>query len=333
MKKYERGAMIISRTPLRVSFAGGGTDLPSFYLLEPGSVVNTAINKYIYITVNKRFDDTIRISYSKTEIVDNIEKIEHPVVREALRLLGVTNGIEITSISDVPSKGTGLGSSSSFTVGLLNALHAYKGEYKSAETLAREACKIEREILKEPGGKQDQYIAAYGGLQFIEFHPDESVFVNPVICSKSTKKELEKNLIMFFTGVTRDSTTIHRQQEKNTIAKIDFLRRMKILSEEVRECLMNNNVDKIGKILHENWILKKQLADGISDPMIDALYEKGIKAGALGGKILGAGGGGFLLFYSHEENHDAIREALKLRELQFRFEQSGSKIIFIEENE
>jgi len=189
--------MIISKTPLRISFAGGGTDLRSFYSLEPGAVLSTAINKYIYVAVNRKFDHHIRASYSKTEIVETVDEIQHDLIREAMKLTRVTSGIEITSIADIPSKGTGLGSSSSFTVGLLNALYAYKGEFASAERLAREACQIEIEIVGEPIGKQDQYIAAYGGFEFIEFRPDEEVFVDPIICKKGNKRKTERPFITF----------------------------------------------------------------------------------------------------------------------------------------
>lgn len=323
--------MIISRTPLRVSFAGGGTDLKAFYEFEPGTVTSTAINKYVYIAVNKKFDEKIRVSYSQTEIVNTVDDVRHDLVREAMRLTGVTKGIEITSIADIPSAGSGLGSSSSFTVGLLNALYAYRGEHKSPEALAQEACQIEINIVGEPIGKQDQYIAAYGGFKCIQFNPDESVFVDPIICSKETLKELEGNLMMFYTGLTRKSGTILAEQRKDSKNRLEMLRQMKSFAEELCDCIRaNGSLDKFGAILHRNWNLKKQLANGISNSLIDHYYQKALDAGALGGKILGAGGGGFLLLYCEKENQYRAREALtELKQTPFKFEPQGSKIIFI----
>ena len=322
--------MIISRTPLRVSFSGGGTDLKAYYKYGKGAVTSTAINKYIYITVNKRFDDTIRVGYSKTEIVNDVSKIQHDLVRECMKFTGIEKGIEITSIADVPLRGTGLGSSSSFTVGLLNALYAFKGEFKSAERLAKEACKIEIDIVKEPIGKQDQYIVAYGGLQHIQFNSDESVFVDPIICSKAVKEELQQNLLMFYTGLVRRANSVLSEQTKNTPNKKDILDEMTRLAVELKESLNNNNLKDFGTILHKGWKFKKQLASSITNNLIEDIYEKAIKTGASGGKILGAGGGGFLLFYCEKEKQDKVRETLKdLKELPFSFEPEGSKIIYV----
>jgi len=320
--------MIISRTPFRVSFAGGGTDFKGFYKNEFGAVTSVTINKYMYITVNKRFDDTIRLSYSKTEIVDDFKKIVHPIVREALKLTGITRGIEITSIADVPA-GTGVGSSSSFTVGLLNALYAYQGKHKSAEELAREACYLEIDVVGEPIGKQDQYIAAYGGLQHIQFNPDESVYVDPVICSKETLKKLEKSLLLFYTGTTREAMSILKEQKQNIDKKQEYLKKLKELSVEARDCLIKNNLDEFGKLLHKGWNYKKELSSGITNNEINEYYEKGIRAGAYGGKLLGAGGGGFLLFFCPEEAQARVRGALNLREMPFSFEPQGTKIIYV----
>lgn len=302
--------MIISRTPLRISFAGGGSDLPAFYRHEPGAVVSTAINKYIYITVNEKFDHQIRASYSVTEIVDQVDDLKHQLIREALRLVGRQHSIEITSISDIPSQGTGLGSSSTYTVGLLNALYAFIGRFAGAERLAREACIIEIERCGAPIGKQDQYIAAYGGLQFIQFNPDETVFVDPIICRAETKQRLQQRLMMLYTGATRKTSDVLREQRENTErdeSRRRHLRRMVELAHDLRLALHHDDLDAFGEILHEGWMRKRELASGISTPQIDDWYERARAAGAIGGKILGAGGGGFLLVYAPEERHDAIR--------------------------
>lgn len=326
--------MIISRTPLRISFVGGGSDLRTYYKNNAGAVVSTAIDKYIYITVNKKFDNGIRASYSKTEIVESVNELQHEYIRECLKWVGINGGIEITSISDVPSEGTGLGSSSSFIVGLLNALYAHKGKHVNAETLAREAYQIEIDILKKPIGKQDQYIAAYGGLEYIRFNNDDSVYVDPIICKTETKKNLEKSLLLFYTGITRSADPILTKQTKNMgslAAKRKIMTKMVRLAGDMRNALNENKLDRFGKILHENWILKKQMAKAISNPQIDKWYQTALKNGAIGGKLLGAGGGGFLLFYASEEKHKEIVSALSdLSNLQFSFEPQGSKIIFID---
>lgn len=325
--------MIISRTPLRTSFAGGGTDIGWFYQKEPGAVVSTSINKYIYITVNKKFDNKIRASYSKTEIVDRVEDLKHELIRESLKTVGIDGGIEITSISDIPSKGTGLGSSSSYTVGVLNALYAYKGKYAPVEQLAKEACEIEIDIVGKPIGKQDQYIAAYGGLQYIQFNPDEAVHVDPVICLPRTKRRLERNLLMLYTGLTRSSDEILKGQKKSVLGDVQkrkMMRKMVRLAQEMREVLNKNDTDSFGELLHENWVLKRELAGGISNPQIDDWYAKARKVGAIGGKICGAGGGGFLLLYAPREKHGRILNALpELIPLKFAFEPQGSKIIYV----
>lgn len=329
--------MIISRTPLRISFAGGGTDLPAFYRREPGAVVSTAINKYIYITVNRKFDHKIRASYSVTEMVDTVDELKHELIREALRLVGIDGGIEITSISDIPSQGTGLGSSSSYTVGLLNALYAYTGRLVEAERLAREACQIEIEICGKPIGKQDQYIAAYGGLKYIQFCPDETVEVTPIFCSRQAREELERNLLLLYTGVTRSADVILSQQSENTHHQAKArasLRRIRRLAHTLRDALAHDDLTTFGECLHQGWLEKRCLARGISNPEIDRWYDIALQHGALGGKVLGAGGGGFLLLYVPAERHQAILEALPaLRPVPFRFEPQGSKIIYVEEGE
>lgn len=324
--------MIISRTPLRLSFFGGGTDLKEFYGLEGGAVLSTAIDKYIFATVNKKFDDHIRVSYSKTEIVENVDQIRHELVREAMKMTGVVSGIEITTIADIPSQGTGLGSSSTFTVGLLNALHAYNGQHVPPEKLAKEACQIEIEIVKEPIGKQDQYIAAYGGMQFIQFNQDGSVYVDPLICDRKRLSELNDNLMLFYTGITRRAGSILTEQRANSSGdKIKELRAIKELALKAQKILQKGEfLDEFGKLMDEGWKIKKGLASGISTAQIDELYEKAKKAGALGGKIAGAGGGGFLLLYVPRERQIAVRKALSgLKETIFRFEPQGSKIIHV----
>ncbi len=325
--------MIISKTPLRMSFAGGGSDLKTYYQHGYGSVVSTTINKYIYITVNKRFTDNIRVGYSKIEEVKNVEDIEHNLVREALKLLGITNGgIDIVYMSDLlpAHEGSGLGGSSSLIVGTLNALHAYKGENVSAEILAREACKIEIEILGHPIGKQDQHAAAYGGFNHIKFNADESVFVNTVIFKKEVIEELNNRLLLFHIGMNTRSDTILTEQRRKTKENLNILDKMVGLSEELLEELKSGNIKRFGEILHKGWIYKQKLAPNITNPIINSYYEKARKAGAAGGKILGSGGGGFLLFYCEEKNQDNVRKALfKLKELSFKFEPEGSKIIYV----
>lgn len=322
--------MIISKTPFRVSFIGGGTDLEEFYSVEPGAVVSVCIDRYMYICVNRRFDHTIRVSYSKTEIVETVEEIQHPIVKECLKLTGVKDSIEITSVSDIPA-GTGLGSSSSFAVGLLHALYGYKGVFVTPERLAREACQIEIDILREPIGKQDQYIVSFGGLQFIRFNPDGSVYVDPIVCSKEIKKELSENLMFFYTGISRKAGSILTEQKKNTAGKLEHLKKVRELTPVLKDLLTTGkNLPEFGRLLHEGWMLKKELADGVSNGNLDQSYERALKAGAVGGKLLGAGGGGFLLFYVERQNQQRVREALKdMREVPFSFEPQGSKIIHV----
>lgn len=336
--------MIIARTPLRISFIGGGSDLQAFYQHQPGSVVSTTIDKYIYVTVNKKFDGKIRASYSITEMVDSVEELKHELIREALRLVRIDGGLEITSISDIPSRGTGLGSSSTYLVGLLNALHAYQGRYAGAERLARESCHIEIERCAAPIGKQDQYIAAYGGLQYIQFNPDDSVFVDPITCSPRTKRVLQERLLLLYTGMTRSAGAILREQQENTHRDDDrrrTLQHMTQLAADLKDLLVPNDgdgddrrLDGFGDILHQGWTMKRGLASGISEGRIDAWYARAREHGAIGGKLLGAGGGGFLLLYARPERHaDILRALPELRHIPFRFEPQGSKIVYVEERE
>lgn len=325
--------MIISKTPLRMSFVGGGSDLPVFYRKYGGAVVSTAINKFVYVTVNKKFDDRIRLSYSKTEDAKSAEKIKHPLVREALQMLGIRGGVEITSIADIPGKGTGLGSSSSFTVGLLNALHAFADRYASAEKLAEESCTIEIKRCGEPIGKQDQYAAAFGGFNLIQFNADDSVSVEPIICKRETIEQLQRNLLVFYTGVTRSASALLKTQSASVSSsktKQNVLKRMVKLTHSLKAELQKNNLDAFGEIIHENWELKRSLAVGVSTPTIDDWYARARKAGAIGGKLLGAGSGGFLMFYAPQARHEEItRELSDLHCTTLRFEAQGSKIIFV----
>jgi len=324
--------MIISRTPMRISFAGGGSDLAVYYSRGFGSVVSTAIDKYIFITVNKKFDDLIRVSYSKTEMVESVDHIEHNIIREALKIVGIERGVDIVYMGDIPlgTAGVGLGSSSSLAVGVLNALYAYVGKHVSAERLAREACKIEIDILGNPIGKQDQYAASYGGLNHLQFNQDESVFVEPIICKRETKEKLNNKLLLFYTGIERISSNILKEQKQRIDDNYKYLDKSVKLSDMMRTYIIDNNFSAVGEILHEGWKYKKQFASSISNSQIDYYYEKAINAGAVGGKILGAGGGGFLLFYCEEEFHNDVRNALvDLKETPFRFEQQGAKIIYV----
>ncbi len=310
--------------------------MPSYYRQEFGAVVSSAINKYIYIAVNPKFDHKIRASYSKTEIVDCVDDLNHELIREGLRFLQIKGGIEITSISDIPSNGSGLGSSSTYTVGLLNALYSYKGIFAGAERLADEACQIEIDRCHKPIGKQDQYIAAYGGMQFIRFNDDESVHVDPIICSLETRRTLSDSLLLLYTGIGHNSSDILKEQNHNLETKKYTRPRMKSmveLAEQTRQALQANDLRSFGEALHVGWMHKRQLAKSISNPLIDEWYERSRKVGALGGKLLGAGGGGFLLLFAPPDRHEAIRLALpELRAIPFRFEQQGSKIIYVEEN-
>lgn len=321
--------MIISQTPLRISFVGGGTDLKSFYHAEDGMVLSAAIDKYIYVIVKERFDEKIYINYSEKEIVDDVSDVKHALVREAMKKTGVLNGIEITTLADIPSEGSGLGSSSSVTVGLLNALYNFAGVQVTLEQIAREACEIEIDICRKPIGKQDQYIAAYGGLNKITFHPDESVTVNRIPIFTRNFLRLNSNLLLFYTNKTRQADVILKQQNENTETKRKILRTMRDLVPTMEDSLLDHDLDALGKLLHENWILKKSLVNSISNSDIDIMYEKAMDAGALGGKLCGAGGGGFILMYVPREKQDAVRAALNdYRELPFIMDSFGSRVLF-----
>ncbi len=321
--------MIIVQTPLRVSFFGGGTDFPSFFNEEGGCVLSCAIDKYIFVTIKKRFDHLLRIGYTKQEMVERVADIQHELIREALRRTGIERGIEITTMGDIPSAGSGLGSSSTVTVGALHAMYTYLGELVLAEQLAREACEIEIDILNKPIGIQDQYIAAYGGLRYFEFAADRQVRSERVGLAPGLLMRLNESLLLFFTGITRKADTILGEQQRNIQERRAVLRRLKQMALEGRRALEQGQLDAIGELLHEGWTLKKQLASQISNSEIDDLYAAARRAGALGGKIAGAGGGGFLLLYCPPEKRAAVRVALThLKELPFQIEQDGSKVIF-----
>ena len=325
--------MIISQTPLRVSFLGGGSDLPSYYRRNGGAVLSVAIDQSVYVTVSRKFDNAVRVSYSRTEEVAHASEVEHPLVRESLALLGIEGGIEITSVADIPARGTGLGSSSSFTVGLLNALHAYGGRHATADRLAEESCLVEIDRCAEPIGKQDQYAAAFGGFNFIRFHPNDTVEVTKMVCSQSLVAELQSRLIFFYTGVTRSASSLLRQQSADVAiggAKSDATSHLAKLAEQAFSELCSGELEHLGLMLHEAWQSKKKIADGISNGLIDQAYDAAIRAGAEGGKLLGAGGGGFLMFLAAPERHDCIRQSLQpMRETRFRFVPYGSRIIFV----
>jgi len=327
--------MIISKTPLRMSWVGGGSDLPAFYKEELGAVLSTSIDRYVYIALNPKFDGRIRLNYSKTEEVDFVNQIEHPIFRETLLHMGINGGIEIASMADIPSKGSGLGSSSSFTVGLLNALNAYKNQFSSKEKLASEACAIEMLKCGEPIGKQDQYAAAYGGINLIKFHSNESVTIDPIICSPQLMQMIEDYTLVFFTGRTRSASELLAQQSKDllSINRKLLMRRMVELAFDLKNELESNSITSFGEILHENWVLKSQLTKGITDTEIDSWYNEGMKNGALGGKLLGAGNGGFIMFFAPPEKHDLIAKSLpNLQRVKFKFDRNGSQIVHYQPN-
>ena len=321
--------MVITQTPLRISFVGGGTDFKEFYSIDGGAVVSTAIDKYVYVIVKERFDDKIVLSWTKKEIVQSVDEIQHELIREAMRKTGVAKGIEAITVADIPSEGSGLGSSSSLTVGLLNAFYAYQGESVSAERLAQEACDIEIGILKKPIGKQDQYIAAYGNLRRISFRADASVEVEKLSISDETRRILNSNFMLFYTNRTRSSAPILTEQKSNIANKLPILQQMKNQVEEMKQIVQNGHPEMLAQLLNRGWQLKKQLADSITSAEIEAMYTAALEAGAGGGKIAGAGAGGFLLLYCEPQNQEKVRKALSgYREMPFLLERDGSKIIF-----
>ncbi len=326
--------MIITRTPFRLTLGGGGTDLPSFYREHGGFILAAAIDKYIFLNVNTPIvDDKIRVRYSKSETVDHADEVQHTLARETLRHFGVTKGIEIVSIADIPA-GTGLGSSSSYLVGLLNALHTLLRDQASPRKLAEEACYIELEVLKKPIGKQDQYMAAFGGLTTLDIDRGGNVTVSQPDLDVDLLKILEQNILMFYTHDLRDATAILQKQDeatrRNDHTVVGSLREIKDIGLEIRDAIAKGNLRRFGELLDAHWQSKKRLSDGITNRQIDAWYELAKRNGAIGGKISGAGGGGFLMLYC-EEKKAPLREAMRragLRELNFRFDFEGSKVIF-----
>jgi len=324
--------MIITRSPLRISLGGGGTDLPSYYRQHTGFVISAAIDKYVYITLHDTFAQEIIVKYSKMENVPSVEDIKHPIVREALKLVQVgPPPLEITSMADIPA-GTGLGSSGSFTTALLRALHTMKKNYISRQELAEEACHIEMTLLGEPVGKQDQYIASYGGITCFHFLPNDTVEVTPLQMDAETLHNLEDNLVLFFTGFTRsasqilqDQDTRSRQGEREMLDNLHFIKQIGC---ETRTAFERGDLRRFAELMHVHWQHKKQRSAGMTNPAIDEYYELALRNGALGGKLIGAGGGGFLMFYAEEKV--CLRRALTeagLREGRFRFDFEGTKVV------
>ncbi len=323
--------MIIVRTPLRISFVGGGSDMKAFYDRAPGKVVCTAIDKFVYAIVKERFDDMIYINYSKKECVARVDEIEHDLVREAMRIAGVEKGIEITTLADIPSSGSGLGSSSSISVALLHALHAYRHRLVTAERLAREACRIEIDILAKPIGRQDQYAAAFGGVNQFVFNPGDDTRRRPVVMDPAARRRFASSLLLYYTGITRSADAILSRQNQNLGADEKFrgMQEMVALVDPFTEAMAVPDLTTCGKLLGRNWALKQQMATGITNEHIDRMYQQAMDAGALAGKVAGAGGGGFLLLLVPRENQNRVFEAMRdYRELPFMMETGGSKVIF-----
>ncbi len=323
--------MIITRTPLRISFAGGATDLPSFYrAYGGGAVTSAAIDRYVHVLVNPKFDRSIRVAYSRTENVDRPADLQHGIFREAMLLTGLNEAIEVHTIADIPGEGTGLGSSSSLTVGLLNAFYAYQGKLKEPAELAREACEIEIDRLRGSQGKQDDYIAAFGGTQYFEFRADDSVRVAPIPLATRDREALSDHISLFYTGVTRKAQDLLRRQSERTAVNVPALERMRTLASEARDAIAARDFARVGAILDEGWLLKRGLSPGISTEAVDAKYAAAKAAGAWGGKITGAGGGGFLLLVHPPEQSRQIAQAVSpLERLPVRITPEGSRILFV----
>ncbi len=321
--------MIITQTPLRISFFGGGTDFKDFYCQEEGAVLSSAIDKSIFVIVKRRYDRLIRVGYTRTELVERVDDLQHELIREALRITGIHEQIEVGTLGDIPSTGSGLGSSSTVTVGVLNALYTYQNHPQSLDVLARQACEIEIDHLGKPIGKQDQYIAAYGGLQFIRFLPDGHVVVEPLQLKAAIRHKLNQQLMLYDTNQSRKSESVLGEQQSNINDHRPILHQLKQMAYLGRELLEEGALDEFGHLLHESWLLKKSLASRISNPDLDRLYDRARNAGAIGGKITGAGGGGFLLLFCPRDKLDSVREAMgELTELPFHLEPDSSKVIF-----
>jgi D-glycero-alpha-D-manno-heptose-7-phosphate kinase len=323
--------LIITQTPTRLPLGGGGTDLASYYSSFGGFFVSAAINKYNYIALKPRFEDGYRVSYSQTEITERIENIQQPIIREALKLVGINDSLEIVSIADVPGR-SGLGGSSSYTVGVLNALHTHRRDHVSRETLAEEACQIEIDCLKEPIGKQDQYVAAFGGINSYEISPEGNVRVEPLRISNHAEAELENNIMLFYTGIKRDASKIlgriKKDEENRSNKVIETMHKIKEIGYEVKDAIQSANLHRFGELLDLHWQTKKNLSSSVTNDRINALYEVAKVNGAIGGKIMGAGGGGFFMFYSEHEK-SKLRDAMTqegMKEVRFRFDYEGSKV-------
>lgn len=328
--------MIITSTPFRISFSGGGSDISVFYRRHKGAVLSASINKYVYLSIHSYFNvKQTLLKYSQNELIDNVKKIKHPVFREVFQELLPDGGVEVVSTADIPS-GTGLGSSSTFTVSLLQAVYAYRGEFCSKERLARKACEIEIEKLQEPIGKQDQYAAAYGGLNFIEFNSNESVVISPLILPAEIITQLENNLLLFYLGnqrSTKDILTDQNQQVSMHNKKFNNLKKLVDMAYYMREQLLKGDLVGFFRTMHEGWTLKKTLSHKITNKKIENYYDRALEYGALGGKLLGAGGGGFLLLYCEPKNQEKLRKALfDCFELPFKFDWNGSRVIYVGEN-
>ena len=327
--------MIITRTPFRISFAGGGTDLRAFYAEEPGQVISTSINKFIYVVVKRQIgivEYKYRVSWSNVEYKNRIEDIEHPIVREALKLFEIDFPIEITTFTDIPGQ-TGLGSSSAFAVGLVHALFALKGEMVTKHTLASKAAHIELDILGRAMGKQDHYAVAYGNLNVFTFLPNELVEVEPVFYRQESKKAIEQNLMLFYLAMKRNASEILEIQQRETQSMRESLRELQSLVDPLREVFSTGkNLNYFGEVLHQGWEIKRKLTKAISSSEIDTYYDKARSVGAVGGKLLGAGGGGFLLFYVEKGKQKAVREALSgLYYLPVGFDDGGTRITYYDQ--
>ncbi len=321
--------MIIVQTPLRISFFGGGTDFPQFIRHEDGWVVSAAIDRYVFVILKERFDDMIRVGYTSTELVHTVGELQHELVRESLKMTGIASRVEISTMADIPSAGSGLGSSSAVTVGLLNAMYHHLGDPKDLGTLARRACEIEIGSLNKPIGKQDQYIVAYGGQRFIHFRRDGTTTVETLRLGERDLRKLNENLMLFYTNMSRKADSVLEEQVYNIAHRLRILRAMKALALDGKEALECGEFDEFGLLLHRGWELKKQMASGVTNSCIDQMYEAARKAGAMGGKIAGAGGGGFLLLYCPRHRQDDVRAVLRNQpEMPFHFERDGTKVIF-----
>ncbi|SES49855.1 D-glycero-alpha-D-manno-heptose-7-phosphate kinase [Pedococcus cremeus] len=320
--------MIITQTPLRVGLVGGGTDLPDFYREHGGRVLNAAIDKYVYVVVKQRFDDEIYVNYSAKEIVSRVEDLEHELVREALHMTGIRGGLEITTLADIPSAGSGLGSSSAVTVGLLHALFAYRGRQVTAEELAERACTIEIDRCRKPIGKQDQYAAAFGGICDLHFGPGDRVVVDQLDLTPTVRRQVQDELLLFFTGTTRQANSILGEQKANIADRLAQLFQLRDLAGDAAAGLREGDVDALGVAVNKSWAAKRDLASGVTNSQIDEAVEAAIGAGATGAKVTGAGGGGFLLVVCPLENQRAVRQRLAhMRELPIKIEPFGSRVI------